>query len=1473
MIPKKYDAHEYDYPDFQPDQVLSADHLNHSFAFNEQQERLTRTNLIGIGIVCGLKASKSADGKTVTISKGTGVTSHGYLIIQGKENSEESIDYKKYRSFAADIVKDVKYDVLVSGAAAKYPLWELLDANEAKPADPDLTDAFLSNKVLLLFYEMLAVDAKNCDTTSCDDKGKTISITVRKLLVNVTDADKIILELNTKAQASGSGEVFPGIYNLAEIKLPRFDVLATSLETTNDLFKAYQKIFTKTFVESVGNALNAAYNMFKAYLKDNSNPFVSFNTNFAFLHNGSIDGNDLLHFQYYWDFFSDLIVAYNEWRSAALPLGAMCTPPEALFPRHLFLSYFGETEGIAKSKYRNYFIPSPVLSQQEQSYKEFKSLFQRVVRLIVNRNLPLPAVSGSATADANIRITPSLIGSQPLGWRAIPYYYKPNEASNKLVEVWNYAETKRGKQNLILSYKPTYNVGDDFVQNPLLYDLESYNFFRVEGHIGKSYGPVLASLKKLITENRLPVDLVALELSNDPSNTKVEDGCGITHIQAQFELLKNELICCLKKNIKFWGELVIQQNVAAEPGEANLIPGLNVFFREKGSFENVNKRSGGVVDKLKEVEAQYRGVNNKAADEVKKLMVSIDKEEKAAASEPSKVLLMRETISEFSEDSVAAKYLDLHKGGNKAVRDIPAPAAAATFGSATLSYYALLIIDEMEEILLLLNVQDALLLKLDKLAEHNEAIRKAYDELEKLLSSYLKIQKIIFTIKASVSESLHSKVDQIVALIPEILDKNNNTLVLILLNPTDTTNFTKLISDLQKATTNAAKQTVINAAYMKIDKDGMQVPAKKDITYVEDPILRDIYNQLKNRSCACGYESIKALQELLKKEIDVLKQFNLFSKFVKKHPGIQHKAGVPGGGTFIIAYHRKGTASAGQFDKGIKALADGVVVADFYLPYLCTSDCQPVNFNVVIPVPTVSFALDKLEYCSEDDVVEYPFKANPTGGELTTTAEQKDSIKNNGDGTFSFLPGKVVIPAGAKDVTVTYTYKFGDQMQTLNVKVYAYPKVNVIATPDPNNPLKIDFTFDKPEIVSVANWAFGDAAAGAGVALSHTYPKGGEYTVLCEVKNGICSFNPVNTVVNPKDPEPVEIGLKISEICHDASAVSFEVSPKGGSFTGEGFTESPSASGKFKFTPSSVALNSAAQKIVTLTYVPVAGAAKTASVTVYEKPDAVANFGVIHGGTTVAAFVFSNLKNGASLEIDFGDGSSKGIFNVQGLTSFTSPSHLFPAAGTYKVLALLRNGTCSFEFKPFEITFEQVEEVVKVCQPLSIPVNDFRKMSRELQSSRPFIELYSAVRVNLVVNFFSKLTQQLSQSPEVPISFFAQNPLDPDWVNALPVNNETVRALSIRLLAILSDVSTTISCLKEEDAEDGNVSTSKFLQAVAEKILQLQKLTDNDKPLTDTLVADVNDEIKRLDSNQEAEKKKLFAELLKRILEAIKKVS
>lgn len=1468
MIPKKYDAHDYDYPDFQIDQVLSADNLNHSFAFNEQQERLTRTNLIGIGILCGLKATKSASGKVITITKGTGVTSQGYLIVHGNENSSAAIDYTRYRSFNA--YQDIKYTHFISGTAPKYAQWELLTELEAKTTDPELTNAFLGDKVCLLFYEMLETNAKNCDTTSCDDKGKLIAITVRKLLMYISDANALIAELNLKAQANGSGETFPGITNLAELRMPRIDVAATSLVTTSDLFKAYQKVFTKDLVEGFGKALNDAYGLFKSYLNDSSNPFSAFTSQFTFLYNGTITGNNLLHFQYYFDFFYDILLAYNEWRAAAINLVAMCTPPEALFPRHLMLCNFSEPEGIEKSKYRNYFIPSPILAQHEQAYKEFKSLFQRLTRMISGKNLPAPAISGTKSSDGNIRITPTLMGNYPLGNRAIPYYYKPNESAGKLVDVWNYAEAKRGKQNLILSYDHPYNNSDDFVINPLHYDLEPYNFFRVEGHIGKTYDGVLSSLQKIFNDKRLPLNVVALELSTDASDTKITDVCALSNIQLQYDLLRNEIICCLKKNIIFWGQLEIkEQPKTAVVSDTAFIPAYYMMatLYEKTSTPNANTDTGNkLTDKLKQVEESFKTEDPKVVEEVRKMMKKISTvETKAVSSDPSKALMLKNTVEYFSAESVAAKYLDFQKNGNFSIGTIPVP--STTLNAAVLSHYAMIIIDEMEELLLLLQATDALSFDLTKFALHTEALKKAYQSLDDLLSVYLKSQKTVFLIKTTLGETYNTKVDAIAAAIPDILEKNSNTIILLLLNPPDTTSTNTLIANLQHATTNQAKQQVIDLAFSKVDKDGMMIPAAKNNTYVEDPVLRGISDRLKNPSCLCGYESFVRLRDLLQKEIDALKQFNLFSIFTKKHPGIQHKAGVPMGGTFIIAYHKKGTTSIPAYENFVKELNDGIVVADFYLPYLCTSNCQPISF--VINPPILSLSLDKPEYCNDDETV-YPFHANPTGGKLTSP--QQDSVNDNGDGTFSFLPATVKIDSGA-NTTVSFTYTFGDQMQTISVKVYAKPEVKIIATADATNPLKFNFSLDIPAQVTSAAWNFGDGVTSVEISPTHVFAEAGDYTVSCIVKNGVCSFTPENVVVNIKAPDPVVISEVPVEICRDAKAVKFTVTPKGGSFSGEGFTESPAQSGDFTFTPSNVSANGTPQKTVTFNYNPLAGSPKTINITVFEKPQADPSFNVLKGtNPTGAQFVFSNLKNASTLEMNFGDGSPINTFNVAGQTTFTTPSHSFPGVGPFKISARLINGTCSLEFKPLEVTFAEVPPVIKACQPLSIPVNDFTVWIKDVRLSTEFQALYANFLAD-VNDFFASLKKQLSLNANVPLSFFEQNPLKPEWVNEIPVNGDTTRSLAIRLLSIFSDLITTISCLKEEDVDAGKVPTITLLESIIKKLLELKKLTATDKELIKPLVADLEDELNRVDNNQEAEKKKLFIEELNKLMEVLQRIS
>src|SRR6478736_257795 len=67
------------YPVFEADQVLTNNHLNNMLNYLEQQDRLTRIKLIGCGIVCGFQVAFQAN-DSITVSKGCGLTSQGYLI-------------------------------------------------------------------------------------------------------------------------------------------------------------------------------------------------------------------------------------------------------------------------------------------------------------------------------------------------------------------------------------------------------------------------------------------------------------------------------------------------------------------------------------------------------------------------------------------------------------------------------------------------------------------------------------------------------------------------------------------------------------------------------------------------------------------------------------------------------------------------------------------------------------------------------------------------------------------------------------------------------------------------------------------------------------------------------------------------------------------------------------------------------------------------------------------------------------------------------------------------------------------------------------------------------------------------------------------------------------------------------------------------------------------------------------------------
>jgi hypothetical protein len=491
---------QVNYPEFVPDQLLTSEHLNQLFGYLEEQGRLTRTNLIGIGIVCGLEVKTNAAGTALTITKGCGVTSEGYLV------SVPETTYSSWKSFNA--VQERIYDRFVDGSKnQRFDIYELKQA-AVEVGTTALSSAFLADKVVLIFVEILEEGAKNCNPNSCDDKGVNVTLSFRPLLISKADAEGL-----------GEGNTLPQtMLALPDLKMRRYDVSATNLKDTTAVFKAFGIILDKLFLIRVQEVFTKAYDTFLPLFPDlyPVNPFSGLAGKFKFLHNGTIDNDQLLNLQYYYDLFSDLLLAYSELQKKGSTLISTCCPDSNLFPRHLLLDLAIPNASKQKSDYRHYFIPSPIIKGHSSLLKELRFLFKRLVLLTEKFFTPTPAVGGSAIErkadiDQNIRITPSKLGDVPLSEKAIPFYYKVAEGPDRLVHYWNYYKTIKDRADQNLSYRANeYNGGDEHVLQPLLYDLEPHNFLRIEGHLGKPYTAALKNILRIKQQQRLPFEVIAL---------------------------------------------------------------------------------------------------------------------------------------------------------------------------------------------------------------------------------------------------------------------------------------------------------------------------------------------------------------------------------------------------------------------------------------------------------------------------------------------------------------------------------------------------------------------------------------------------------------------------------------------------------------------------------------------------------------------------------------------------------------------------------------------------------------------------------------------------------------------------------------------------------------------------------------------------------------------------------------------------
>ena len=543
------------FPFFEADQVLTNKHLNDLFNYLDQQERLTRCKLLGSGIVCGLDISHTND--TINVTRGCGLTSQGYLMMLCDHTGENG--YKYYIPFTRpafpndleiisqcgdpDLTHIPFFVSANNGAAAATDDIQLLltqsdfDAlSDNSPATGLSQRGDLSKYAVVLFLDVNELKLKNCDTNDCNDKGSVMDFEIKVLLVN----KKLLI---------GSGNGNGGQFTYSPVQLRRYNVPVTNLNSSADVLNAFVSLLmSDSILDTLANDLKYCFITYKSLLSGiNTYPFGT-GTDFK---NGLdlIRNNFPVLLQYYYDFIYDLIKAVHEFNYRAHFIVSECCGDEMAFPFHLTLGEATANTSNIQSAYRQYFIYSPLFDSQSQGSTELRSLLMRLI--LMYQGYLLMAKSIQKGLPQEIRITPSVYGRNFISERCIPYYYRTvhdntDTLAGDLYYYWNYDKTKRGNAKRNLTYDPTpYNNANDIV-NPLFYDIEKYNFFRIEGHIGKQVTTALPDLISKKQNFNLPFDVIALSADYIGALLKGEDPvCIIQDLESDYRILIAEFICKL----------------------------------------------------------------------------------------------------------------------------------------------------------------------------------------------------------------------------------------------------------------------------------------------------------------------------------------------------------------------------------------------------------------------------------------------------------------------------------------------------------------------------------------------------------------------------------------------------------------------------------------------------------------------------------------------------------------------------------------------------------------------------------------------------------------------------------------------------------------------------------------------------------------------------------------------------------------
>lgn len=557
------------YPVFEGSQVLTSEQLNGMFDYLDQQNRFTRSRLIGIGIVCGLHLRTTGD--QVTLSEGIGITSDGFIVkmtectmsFQRDYFLPPTVAYEAFGSYDKDNIFTQDDDII---------LYELLHKEPIEGVYEKLTADFVSDKYMLIFLECFDRDPRSCLGKNCEDLGKERIFTTRKLAVNEAGLKRILRKTNGTIQ----NPFFPSsTLKRVDLKKPLFDPEGNESKTWLDFVKHYksliyasadpQNVFFQLFgVPDQKGLLQATYTEFQPLLEpvynykdpfEASNLFTSVKNNLRTYLAGAT-GDNLNGVQYAYEFLELVIQTYHEFMDVGARITQACCPQKD-FSLHVLLGKIvwddskekDEWDILGQSQYRHQFLQPKILNSQDILLKELISVHKKLLLMVESFQINVIKEKSVSGKDGTIKITPL---DPKFG--AIPRYLNANQhgsvegiKTTTLEKEWHFDTTVTGKEptrvrsydNNEITHVTLSPARTGYVDAPLLYRNYSQNF-KAEAIFGEPLDKVVEGETSIRDDYHLPFSILPVKINPETTNIIVEPRFW-QDMQTSYNVIKGEI--------------------------------------------------------------------------------------------------------------------------------------------------------------------------------------------------------------------------------------------------------------------------------------------------------------------------------------------------------------------------------------------------------------------------------------------------------------------------------------------------------------------------------------------------------------------------------------------------------------------------------------------------------------------------------------------------------------------------------------------------------------------------------------------------------------------------------------------------------------------------------------------------------------------------------------------------------------------